>query len=547
MNFDFSYVDVAFINGKVVTVDKEDRIAQAVGVKGNRIVFVGSNEDLEQIIDEKTKIIDLKGRSLLPGFVDSHFHAILGGLFGTDEAASIIDVSYRNCKSIAQLLETVKKAITERTPGAWVSMVNFDPALVDEKRWVTLEELDSVAPGNPVQCMDRGHGAVYNSKAFATIGVFNAEDAKRFPSNELIVENGKLTGLTKDQTTFLLWSKVDYTQKQQYAAALKSNKVCLEHGITSIHDPGACDAPSYKAMQKLCRERTFKPRTYMMLHSIYGKPYSYSDNEHFLSLGLTTGLGDNFFKIGTCKFMIDGGTSTPSCAVRQPYSHDPELPYTLGWERQEVADYIKRINDAGCQATAHAIGDLAVEYMVEGYEKAFESNPRPELRHRIEHTSLTDQNLIDRMAKLELCPTCHVSMLSDLGKSFTSFFGSERMKYMFALRSMLDAGLKVCINSDSPSGPCGMSVIDAAVNRVDRMSDFQVDQTQCISVLEGIRAYTLHGAYAAYEEKIKGSIETGKLADLIVLSEDILTYPKEDIYKIAVDMTMIDGVIEYER
>lgn len=547
MHFDASYVDIAFFNGKVVTVDADDRIAQAVGVKGNRIVFVGSDEELKQIIDRKTKIIDLRGRSLLPGFVDSHFHAILGGLFGTDLDAAIIDVSYKNCTSIARLLEIVRQAGARRGPGAWVSMVNFDPSLVEEKRWVTLEELDAAAPDNPVQCMDRGHGAVYNSRAFATIGVFSAEDAKKFPANELIVEDGKLTGLTKDQTTFLLWSKVDYTQEQQYRAALKSNRACLERGITSIHDPGACDAPSYKAMQKLCRERTFKPRVYMMLHSIYGKPFSYKDNEHFLALGLTTGLGDSYFKIGSCKFMIDGGTSTPSCAVRQPYSHNPELPYVICWKRQEVADYIKRINDAGCQATAHAIGDLAVEYMVEGYEKAFASNPHPELRHRIEHTTLTDQDLIDRMAKLNICPTCHVSMLSELGKSFTSFFGPERMKYMYALRSMLDAGLKVCINSDSPSGPAGMAVIDAAVNRIDRVSGFRLDQTQCISVPEAIRAYTMHGAYASYEEKTKGSVEVGKLADLIVLSDDILSYPKEEIYKLKVDLTMIDGIVEYER
>jgi predicted amidohydrolase YtcJ len=547
MNFDFSYVDTAFKNCVVVTVNDRDEIAQAVGIKGNKIVFVGSNQNLESIIDSKTKVIDLKGRALLPGLIDSHYHPILSGFFGDDPDSSIVNVGWKDCKCIDDIINKLKDSIAVKRPGEWVSMMGYDPTKLKEDRHPNINDLDAVSPDNPVQCMHYGgHVCVYNTKALEILGVHRPEDANNFPKDEVEVIDGKLTGMVRDHTHFSLWAKVDYSPKQQERAAMKAQKHLLENGITSIHDCGECDGPSYHIMQKLCRERKFKVRSYMMLHSIYGKPFSLEDNNHYLSLGLTSGLGDEHFRIGSCKFMIDGGSSAPSCAMREPYSHDPNLPGIMGWERQEIADYIKLINDAGCQATAHAIGDLAIECMVEGYEKAFRTNFRPDLRHRIEHCTVVDQNLIDRMAKMNICPTLNPGMIQVGGKNYGRFFG-ERSKYTIALKSMLDAGMKPSIASDTPSGPAGIQVIDGAVNRYDRTNDFELDQTQAITVFEAIRCATYNGAYASYEENIKGSIEVGKLADMIVLSEDITSVPKKRINEIKVDMTMIDGIIEYER
>jgi predicted amidohydrolase YtcJ len=548
MNFDFSYVDIAFKNGKVITINGNDDIEQAVGIKGNRIVFVGSNEDLEKIVDDTTRIIDLGGRTLSPGFIDTHYHPILNGFFGNNEDAAIINTGYANCKSIKDILALIKKAAAKRPAGQWISMMGYDQNRIEEKRHITIEELDEAAPDHPVQCMRTcGHVCIYNSKALEAIGVKEAADALKYAKDEIVVENGKLTGMVKDHTHFYLWSKVVYTEEQQTKAAMKSNQLLLENGITSVHDAGECDAPSYKIMQRLCRERKFKPREYMMLHSIFGKPVSLTDNDHFLALGLQSGIGDAHFKIGTCKFMIDGGTSGPSCATREPYSHDPDMPGILGWEREETAEYIKKLNDAGCQISAHAVGDLAIEFMVEGYEKAFLTNPRPEARHRIEHCAIVDQDLIDRMAKLNICPSCNPGFLSWNGRNYTKFYG-DRMKFFMALRSMIDAGIKVSLASDAPSGPMeSMTLLDSCVNRCDRITDEPVDQTQAISILEAIRLYTYNGAYSSYEEDVKGSIETGKYADLIVLSEDILSCRKDKIRDVKVDMTMIDGVIEYER
>ncbi len=547
MDFDFSYLDIAFKNGKVITVNDNNDICQAVGIKNNKIVFVGSDEDIVKIIDEKTAVYDLKGRTLMPGLIDTHIHPILMGLIRPDLNSPIISLFGNNATSVEEILEKIRSAIKLKKPGEWISMWGYEPSLLKENRDPTIEELDAVAPNNPVHCMEgAGHKSMYNSKALETIGVYAAEDASKYPENEVEVKNGKLTGMVYGHTHFLVWSKVGYTQENMEIAAMLSNEELLEKGLTSIHDMGACDKPSYHTMQKLCRQRKFKPRVYMALHSIYGKPFSKEDNAHFLALGFQTGLGDEYFRIGPCKFMIDGGSSGPSCYTREPYDHDPTMLREKGWEREEVADYLKMINDAECQGTAHAIGDGAVEFMVEGYEKAFKYNPRPDLRHRIEHCTLVDQDLIDRMAKMNICPSVNAGIVAKNGGNYMRFYG-KRNKYFGAVKSMLQAGVKCSLQSDSPSGPFGFECIDGAVNRYDRVRNIQCDTTQAVSVLEAVRIATLNGAYASFEENIKGSIEVGKLADIIVLDRDILAMDKFDLYKVNVDLTMIDGEICYLR
>lgn len=547
MDFDFSYIDIAFKNGSVITVNEKDEICEAVGIKGNKIVFIGTNADLDKLIDENTKVIDVKGKTLMPGLIDTHIHPILDGLAGKEVDAAMIDTFSGNCKSLAQMLGMLKEAVKIKEPGQWISMMGYEPSLFPEKRHPSIQELNEIAPNNPVHCSHGGgHICMYNSKALEYLEIYGPEDASKYPEGEVEVVDGKLTGMLYGHTHFKLWGKVGYTENDMIKAAMKSHKKYLEAGITSIHDMGECDKPSYHALQKLCRDRTFKIRTYMALHSIFGKEYALEDNQHFLDLGFVTGLGDEYFRVGSCKFMIDGGSGGPSCATREPYDHDPSLTRERGWEREEVAEYLKIINDAECQATAHAIGDLAVEFMVEGYEKAFETNPRPDLRHRIEHCTIVDQDLIDRMAKMNICPSVNAGLVQKLGASYMRFYGA-RNKYLGALRSMLDAGIKCSLHSDAPSGPFGFDAIDGCVNRYDRSQNVQCDKTQAVTVLEAVRCSTINGAYSSFEEDIKGSLEKGKLADMIILSENILDIDTMDLNKVKVDLVMIDGEICHER
>ena len=552
MNFDFSYLDIAFKNGSVITVNAKDEIAQAVGVKGNKIVFVGSNEDIDQLIDEKTQVIDLKGRTLMPGLNDSHYHPILNGMIGTELDSAMVDTGFARAKDIPALLAILKEVTDSKAPGKWVSSMGFEATLLKEQRYPTLEELDAVAPNNPLQAITcNGHNAIYNSKALEYLKVYTAEDAKKYPEGEVVVADGKLTGEVRGHTHFWLWGQVEYTEPQQRKAAMKSQKQCLELGITSVGDMGECDAPSYHIMQKMCRDGDFKIRSYMALHSIFGKHYSLEDNEHWMKLGFVTGLGDEHFRVGPCKFMIDGGSGGPTCYTREPYSHDPSAPSERGWEREETWDYIKKVDDAECQCTAHAMGDGAIEFMVEGYEKAFEACEDKEAfkarRHRIEHCMLVDQDLIDRMAKMNICPSVNAGLQIRNGKNLARFYGPKREKFLGALKSMMEAGVVCSLHSDAPSGPVGFEMIDGAVNRYDLRQGYQCDMSQAVTVLQAIRCCTYNAAYQSYEEKIKGSIEVGKLADLIICDRDILAMDTHELHNVKVDLTMIDGKVEYQR
>lgn len=552
MNFDFSYLDVAFKNGSVVTVNESDEIAQAVGVKGNKIVFVGTNADIDRLIDPHTKVIDLAGRSLLPGFNDAHFHPILNGMLGPDMECGMIDTTQKNCKSLAEMLQMIRDTAKTIPAGKWISMMGYEPLLFPERRHPTIEELDDCAPNNPVHCMHGGgHICMYNHKALEYLGVYTAEDAKKYPPDEVEVIDGKLTGMVRGHTHFWLWGQVDYSPAQQRKAALKSQKKCFENGITSVGDMGECDAPSYHIMQKMCRDGDFKIRSYMALHSIFGKHYSLEDNEHWMKLGFVTGLGDEHFRVGPCKFMIDGGSGGPTCYTREPYSHDPNAPSERGWEREETWDYIKKVDDAECQCTAHAMGDGAIEFMVEGYEKAFAACEDKEAfkarRHRIEHCMLVDQDLIDRMAKMNICPSVNAGLQIRNGKNLARFYGPKREKFLGALKSMMEAGVVCSLHSDAPSGPVGFEMIDGAVNRYDLRQGYQCDMSQAVTVLQAIRCCTYNAAYQSYEEKIKGSVEVGKLADLIVCDRDILAMDTHELHNVKVDLTMIDGKVEYQR
>ncbi|MGI6257777.1 MAG: amidohydrolase [Anaerovoracaceae bacterium] len=539
---------VALVNGNIITVEEDQPTAEAVGITGNCISFVGTHKDIQEKIGRETEVIDLKGRTLMPGMIDSHYHPILGGLIQVGIDSAIINTFKENCPSIGRLLEMIRQAAKSKKPGEWISMMGYEPSYLAGGRHPTIEELDRAAPHNPVHCMHGGgHICMYNSLALQHLGIYEGEDAKKFPKDEVEVVDGRLTGMVRGHTHFFLWSKVHYSRRAQTEAAMSSQRHCLENGITSIHDCGELGKTSYHIMQKLCRNGEFRVRSYMMIHSIFGKPFSKAENDHWMALGLMSGLGDERFKIGSSKFMIDGGSGGPSCLTRKPYSHDPNLPREKGWERAEVAAYLKEINDAECQATAHAIGDGAVEYMVEGYEKAFATDPRPDLRHRIEHCTLADRDLIMRMSRMNICPSVNVGQITFQGANYMRFYGPERNKYLCALRTMLDSGIKCSLQSDYPSGPAGLALLDGAVNRYDRVNGVQCDETQKISLMEAIRCATLYGAYASYEEDKKGSIKVGKLADIIVLSEDITAMDPMDLDRVKVDMTFIDGILEYER
>lgn len=534
--------DTIFYNGPVITVNPSDDVAEAIAIRGNRILAVGSEQDIIEFKGDDTEMIDLNGRTLLPGFIDSHIHFAMNGM----KQGPIIDTDYVKVRSIAEIRDLVREAVKTKKPGEWISLNGYDHNKLEERRHPTKEDFDDIAPDNPVQCVRCcNHMAVYSSLALRECGVTSAD---QFAPGEVVVnEDGSLHGLLKETAHMVSSKHVVYTKEEVIQGLIEGDKIGLALGITSIHDAGSFNAVVTSAMQDACNSGIIKTRIVPMLFDLQGKESGKAYIRDFIRTGVHSGCGNEHFKLGPVKIMLDGSSSGPSSAVIDGYTHEPDNHGIQVWEQDEVDEIIMEAHRAGFQCTAHAVGDKAVTIMVNAIEKALKAYPREDCRHRIEHCGIVNEELLDRIKELGIVPISNPAFIDINGDDYIRYYG-ERVDYMFPLKRYLDRGIITAIGSDTPvTLPDPMNGLAGAVTRQDCNSGTECGGSQKISMLEAIRMYTYNCAYAVFEEDIKGSLEPGKLADLAVLSKDILKVPADEIKTVKVDMTMIDGEIVYER
>lgn len=533
--------DIIFINGPIVTVDKENNVKEAAAVKGNKIVYAGIADGVKEYKGKSTRVVDLKGRTLVPGFIDSHIHFNMFGM----KQGPILDIDYEKAPSIEEIKRLIKEDISRKKPGEWVCLWGYDQAKLKEQRHPTAADLDEVAPENPVRCTRCcGHLAVYNSYALKLGGI---EDAGKFAPGEVVLENGKPTGLLKESANMFMNRKVVFTEEQIMEGLMAADKLMSSFGVTTVHDAGSEGAVAFRLMETGARSGLLKTRIRAMIFDLGGKETGKAFADAFLKTGMTSGMGNEKFTVGPVKIMLDGSSSGPSSATREPYSHDPGLKGILVWNQEEVDEMVQKIHDAGYQMTVHALGDMAVEIIVNAYEKALKRNPKKDCRHRIEHCGIVDEKLIDRIKELGIVPIPNPGFIELNGRDYNRYYG-KRVNYMFPCKSYLDRGIIAAIGSDCPViKPSPMYGIWGALARADGKNGEPVGEMQKIDIMDAIRMYTYNGAYASFEEDIKGSIEEGKLADLTVLSENILKAPLDRIRDIRADMTLIDGEVVFER
>ncbi len=535
------YADIVFKNGVVVTVDKENSVCEAAAVKGNKIVYTGDNAGAAMWCGENTKIIDLNGRALLPGFIDSHMHLGMTG----QNAAVIIDCNSNDVTSIKQIQEKIREAAAKTPAGAWIKATGYEQSKLKEGRHPTRDELDEAAPNNPVQltrcCL---HMGVYNTLALEAGGITGPE---MFAPGEVVVdENGRMTGLLKERACTYMWDKVIYTEDEYMRSFKAANDILLSYGVTSMHDGSFYGEDTIGLYQEACRSGLIKVRMYNLLYHAYGKEKTIEWVNRFISTGIHGGLGDEHFRLGHVKILIDGSTSGPSCSTTQPYSHDPNLKGIQLYTQEESDDIIIKAHNAGFDVSAHAVGDAAVNVILTSIERAMAQNPRP-CRHRIEHCGIINEELLARIKKAGIVPIPNPGFFNENAEIYVKYYG-DRVNYMFPLKSYLDNGITAALGSDSPVIAADPMIgLYGAMTRADKCSGTVAGAGQCIGIMDAIRMYTYNGAYASLEEDIKGSIEPGKLADLVVLSENILKTPVEKIKSVKADMTVIDGEIVYER
>jgi predicted amidohydrolase YtcJ len=530
--------DVVFVNGEVITVDQENKVVQAVAVRGNRIVAVGSNQDVLGFIGEGTEVIDLQGKTLLPGFIDAHLHLVLYGLHQL-----AISCKQDHLHSIDDILAEIRNKAAETPKGEWVRCWGFNEIKVREKRYPTIEELDAITTDHPIFISRAcGHICMVNSKALELAGI--KEDTPD-PAGGVIERDpkGKLTGRLIEAANMNMVDVAKYSEEELKRAMKIASDHFLAAGITSVHEAGTFGPDTFRLMQQAVQARDIRVRVYAMICSLNN---SHDFVDKMVKAGVLTGTGDDRFKIGPAKLFIDGSSSGPTIATRQPYTSNPNNSGILYYSEEEIYQILGDAHKKGYQITVHAQGDRAIEMYLNCVAKALEEAPRENHRHRIEHAGISMPDLQKRMKELGIIPIPNPPFPYEYGEIYVDNYG-ERVNYMYPVRDFIDEGIIAAGGSDAPVTDYNPLLgIHVAVNRKSQ-SGLSIGKNQSVSVLEAIKLYTWNGAYASFEENIKGSIEVGKLADLVVLNDSILNIDQTKIKEVKVELTMVDGEILYRK
>ena len=520
-------VDLILTNGKIITVDDEFSILNTVVVDDGRIIETGGAELALKYQSDET--VDLQGKVLMPGFNDSHTH-IRGR---PQRYIELGDVS-----SISEIQDLIRTKITEIGEGEWVTGYGWSEDELEEGRRPLRADLDAAAPNNPVILTRAGgHSAVVNSSALNRADVTLATPQ---PEGGVIErgQDGQLNGVIRERQELVGRLVPDSTYEELIASLETNLNDLLRLGITSITD--ASKPPGQFAMWEELYGTAKLPLPRSQVQ------FQWFDVDGIDDVKARVGKGTDFLKIGPIKVFADGGFTGPAAYTLEPYRNQGEYRGYLNMPSRELAAHLNEIHDAGWQIGIHAIGDAAIVMVVNILADALERNPREDHRHYLNHFSMRPPELtMDLMAEHQIHITQQPNFTYTLEGRYVDNLDGWRLQHNNPLRSPMDHGIKVAISSDIlPIGP--MVGIYAAVTRKG-MTGTVYGADEAITREEAIRAYTATGAYLNFEEDIKGSIEPGKFADMIVLSDDILSVTDEQIMDIQVLGTYVDGKLVYSR
>ena len=518
-------------NGNIHTVDAANPHAEAVAIAGGRFFAAGSNDEIRGLAIARTKRIDLGGKTVVPGFIDSHSHPASSGLRHLRE----VDCDLR---SIADIQAAIARRASETPPGEWVLGFKYDDTKTAERRPLTRQDLDRVAGNHPVAISHRGgHSFYVNSLALEKADI---NDKTPDPAGGRFDRDaaGKLTGCVRERAKAPIDRKIvtKYTRADRQEGVKIIAKMMARTGITSVHDTGGTP-DDLRAYQDAREGGDLKVRVYCFIGNAgIGK---------MIAAGVRTGLGDEWVRVGAMKLVCDGSISERTARLSQPYIGRPNDYGILVMDEPELYRWARQAHEAGWQIGTHANGDVAIDQTLRVYERLQRETPRRDPRFRLEHCTVVNESLIQRIQRLGAIPTPFSTYVYYHGEKMREY-GAERLNWMFAVRSFLDAGVRVTQASDYPPGPFEpMMALQSSVTRTD--SDGHVwGPKQRVTVTEALRVGTLHGAYASYEEKLKGSIEPGKLADLVVLGRDPLREDPSTLVSIPIERTMAGGEWTFE-
>lgn len=509
------YLDL-IIKGNIVTMSHSLPVAEALGVKNGHIVFVGEESEVANMVGSETKRLDLGTKTLFPGFIDTHVHPCFTG-------ASALSVNLEDAISVSDVLERLKARIAKTPAGDLANATRFNYTTIAEHRMPTLAELDGLSTEHPIaiNCID-GHSVMLNSMMLEKLGL--APDEEGVGQDE----DGNLTGLIEDPAISKVYILMAPTSESELLPQLQAaSNTALQAGITTIHmkeTPETMDV-------LLANEDSLPVRV---------KPFYLFSSETLEAFDKLVESGQ-YRDRAIIGFIADGAPDSKTAAYFEPYPDDETNFGVLFYTDEEIAGIVGKAHQAGYQISVHACGARCIEQVLNAYEQTLTNNPREDHRHRIEHFETPSASQLRRVAKAGIAASMHpqhTNMSEGYAEFMRQVVGENMYDRLIPLRSTLDAGILVAGGSDSPVAPMApLTAIHDCVNHPN--------PKHRISLYEALRMFTIDAARIGFEEAVKGTIEKGKLADFVVLSENPYGVLPGKIRDIRVEKTIVGGVVVY--
>lgn len=541
-------MDKIFINGIINTMDKDRNTYEAMGIIGDRIKILGTNKDVLLTKKEETKIIDLEGKTLVAGFNDSHMHLVNYGY-------SLTQVNLMGANSFNMIKKRVEEYIEKNKidENKWIRGRGWNQDyFLNEKKFPTRYDLDKISKDIPmVLTRICGHVAVVNSKALEILNIGKA--TPQIEGGEFdLDENGEPLGIFREMALSLIYDAIPEPTLEEVKGMMKmAIKELNKEGITSVgtDDFEALPGKSYdliiRAYLELKEEDSLNVRVYEQCLLPETRKL-----KEFFSKGYKTGWGDENFKIGPLKLLIDGSLGARTAALMEPYADDLENRGITMLEQLKLDKLVGLSSDNDTHVAIHGIGDRAMYMALESIEKTLINNPNKDHRHGIVHCQITDDLLLNKFKELDIIAYIQPIFLDYDWKIVMDRVGKDREKTSYNWKTMVDKDIKIACGSDAPVETFNVLYgIYEAVTRKDLQGNPKEGwlKEQSLTVDEALYGYTMGGAYASFEEDIKGSIEIGKLADFAVLSENIFEIEADKIKDVEVEMTIFNGEIIYKK
>jgi predicted amidohydrolase YtcJ len=535
--------DLILVNGKIITFDKRDRTVSGVAIKGDRILAVGSASQVRQLAGPKTRVVDVKGRLVLPGLVDAHSHT-------TGVSPDYLDLT--EARTIPAILDAVRRKVEKTPAGQWIIAAGpfmfwrgWDDGRLQEKRLINRWDLDPVTPNHPVLLMkDAGHAVVLNSYALKVANI-----TKETPDPDGQIPKDAKTG---EPTGILLESAMDLafahlppaTREDRISAAGHASDQLLRYGTTSVANMSVLpeDILAFQALYEARKE----PLVTTVLCPLVPTRQPLPECLDFVRRWpFISGFGNSQLKLGALKIFVDGGITGRAAWFKEPYKDRPGFYGIPQVEKETLFEVVRLADQMGWQIHLHACGDAAAELALDALENAQKKNKTSGRRHILTHLYVLSPEMITRLKRLDVIAVLQPNFVYSLGEHMRAALSRSQLEHIIPMRALLNSGVRVALSADGlPQNP--MLGIYAAVARKTDLGNV-LAPSEAVSVMEALRAYTQTSAFALGEEDKRGSIEVGKIADLIVLDRDLLKVYPEEIKDAQILLTIKSGVIAVNR